>query len=412
MIYNLNYLIDLFKSTLPFLENGSTIITFEEALKKTQIRAKILREKGISADSNVPVICQSDPSTIIEIISLWLIGATPILLSKKDPEAETSRKIIQIGTSLKYSEGPRIIFFTSGSQGNPKPVLHTLENLIKSAQASVDFYGINSTDRYLVTLPLNHVGGLMIIIRSILAKCLCVIPEKEIPLKKYNPTILSLVPTQLLRLKDEEFLKTAKAILVGGNAFLKSLTPKIKELPISLTYGMTESAAQVAASKSFTEEMEILPGREIKISKEGNILIKGGMGKYLNQSEILDNDGFFQTSDKGAIVEGYLKVFGRDDKIFIRGGENISPQEIEDFTLEIPDISFAKVIPVKDENYGQVPVLFYGANRNITAQEFNQYLKVNLAPYKIPHNFIKVPENVELKWNERDLLSLYESKLY
>jgi O-succinylbenzoic acid--CoA ligase len=251
----------------------------------------------------------------------------------------------------------------------------------------------------------------MIIIRSILAKCLCVFPENEIPLKNYNPTMLSLVPTQLLRLKDEEFLKTAKAILVGGNALLKSLTPKIKELPISLTYGMTESAAQVAASKPFTEEMEILPGREIKISKEGNILIKGGMGKYLNQSEILDNDGFFQTSDKGAIVDGHLKVFGRDDKIFIRGGENISPQEIEDFTLNIPDISFSKVIPVKDEKYGQIPVLFYCAKRNIAAEEFNQYLKINLAPYKIPHNFIKVPENVDLKWNERELMSLYEAKL-
>ncbi|MFI5391750.1 MAG: AMP-binding protein, partial [Bacteriovoracales bacterium] len=346
------------------------------------------------------------------IISLWLVGATPFLISKKDPESEISRKIIQVGTFLESSKVPRIIFFTSGSQGNPKPILHTLENLIKSAQASVDFYGINSTDRYLVTLPLNHVGGLMIIIRSILAKCLCIFPENEIPFKNYNPTMLSLVPTQLLKLKDEEFLKNAKAILVGGNAFLKSLTPKIKELPISLTYGMTESAAQVAASKTFTEEMEILPGREIKISKEGNILIKGGMGKYLNQSEELNNEGFFQTSDKGIIVEGHLKVFGRDDKIFIRGGENISPQEIEDFILEIPDISFAKVIPVKDENYGQIPVLFYGASRDITAEEFNQYLKVNLAPFKIPQNFIKVPENSELKWNERDLMSLYETKLH
>ncbi len=402
-MYDLPFFLNLFKSDLPFIQEDK-IYSFQDTLFKIKTRAKSFN--GIKKNEVVEVICFPRFSTIIEIFTLWYIGAIPLLISHKDPQEEIERKKFSLSTFKVSDDNLKIIFFTSGSQGDPKAVLHTLDNLILSAQASNTFYKIERTDRYLVTLPLNHVGGLMIFIRSLISKCLCIFPNGQTSYGNYYPTLLSLVPTQLLKLKDEFFLKNTKAILIGGNAIFDSLKPLIKELPISLTYGMTESAAQVAASRPFTENMEILPGREIKITPEGLVSIKGGMGKYINGP---DHPDFFPTSDKGTFENGFLKIEGRVDQVFIRGGENISPLEIENAALEINEIINAKVIPVPDSIYGNIPILFYQSQREISENEILMNLSKKLPPYKIPGRIFRI--DVDFKPSNKELLNIYESSL-
>ena len=291
---------------------------------------------------------------------------------------------------------------TSGSMGIPKTVYHKLEQHILAAQAVIANTGLDSSSCSLLSLPLNHIGGLAILIRAWVSGCRWVLPEKhwtpDWAVNQAGATHMSLVGTQLKRfLEDKQsvrVLRKLKAILLGGSAISRNLINKAyqEDLPIIMTYGSTETCSQVAAT-SLGDNLDrlltsgkCLADREIKISETGEILVRGDMVCVL---------GWYHTGDLGYLDnQNYLHVLGRLDNRLISGGENIYPEEIERALLEHPQIESVVVVAKNDEEYGQRPVAFVKMQSVLVPQELQNFLRDRLARFKIPKDWREWPANM------------------
>jgi O-succinylbenzoic acid--CoA ligase len=195
-------------------------------------------------------------------------------------------------------------------------------------------------------------------------------------------THLSLVPTQLRRLLDDPHERglslTLKAVLLGGSPIPATLlTDAIShQLPVYLTYGLTEMASQVATGCSNElRSPRVLPYRELRIAVDGEIVVRGEtlFTGYVEDDAItrpLDSEGWFRTGDLGSLdSEGRLTVLGRKDNMFVSGGENIYPEQIERALTAIDGIFDAIVVPVDDREYGHRPVAFIRYRSEINLSE-------------------------------------------
>jgi o-succinylbenzoate---CoA ligase len=277
---------------------------------------------------------------------------------------------------------PVSIIHTSASSGQPKAAVHSFSNHWYSAKGSAENLPFGPGDCWLLSLPLCHVGGY-----SMLFKCLggggaLAVPSPNASLAEslasFPMTHLSLVPTQLYRmLRAEggpERLRSLKALLLGGSAVSPALLDEaIRErVPLYLTYGSTEMSTQVTTSPGPVTSTRgdsgvMLPYRKVAIAPDGEILVKGEclfMG-YLDEGGLRsarDADGWFHTGDMGELSEdGRLTVLGRKDSMFISGGENIHPEEIEKAICSIEGIDEAVVVPAPDAEYGARPVAWIEA---------------------------------------------------
>ena len=310
-----------------------------------------------------------------------------------------------------------LIIFTSGSTGKPKVVLLTLGNLYYNALGANVNIPFKKGERWLLTLPLYHIGGIGIIIRALISGGTVVIPDRRNSIadhiKIYNVTHISLVSTQLYRLLNEEkagnILAKMKAILIGGGPIDADLVKQCirYKIPLFTSYGSTEMASQITTTSSddrptcWYTSGRVLQYRKIKISKEGEILVKGKTlcKGYINNNRIslsLNDRGWFQSGDLGEIdIKGYLNVLGRKDNMFISGGENIYPEEIEANLLELPEIENALVVPVPEKEFGSVPFAFIKTRekQKINETQLQTSLKDKLAAFKIPKFYRTWPEN-------------------
>ena len=315
---------------------------------------------------------------------------------------------------------PATIIFTSGSLGVPKAVLHSYGSHYYNAKGSNENISLRPGDRWLLALPLYHVGGLSILFRCFLSGAAVVIPEKDEEFQKslvrYGVTHLSAVPTQLYRLlledNDKESYRKLRAVLLGGAAVPQNLIEKglALGLPLYTSYGLTEMASQVTttspdtpSAKRFTSG-KALSYRQLRISASGEILVKGEtlFKGYLEGDSLelpVDSDGWFATGDLGELdSEGYLTVTGRKDNMFISGGENIQPEEIERVLCEHTAVAQAVVVPVPDTEFGSRPVAFVQTNSGkLKPKELAAFLEERLARYKIPVAFYDWPTTAGLE---------------
>jgi len=153
-----------------------------------------------------------------------------------------------------------------------------------------------------------------------------------------------------------------------------------------------------------TDKAELLSGYKVKIAADNEILLKGKalFDGYYTNGKLLKNvmrDGWFRTGDLGVLDKDQLTVIGRKDNMFISGGENIFPEEIEKYLLMINGIQRAIVIAAEDIEYGQRPVAFLKKTDEITEKEIIKFLKQHLPGYKIPDRFFAWPE----KYREDDI---------
>jgi o-succinylbenzoate---CoA ligase len=300
---------------------------------------------------------------------------------------------------------PATIVFTSGSAGEAKAALHTFGNHYFSAVGSNANIALAPGDRWLHSLPIYHVGGLSILFR-------CLLAGATVALSDASPggagaTHVSLVSTQLLRLLREggPAPEGLKAILLGGGPVPVSLVEEaaVRGLPIHTSYGLTEMASQVTATPPGASREALrtsgrpLPHRELSISDSGEILVKGEtlFAGYVKDDIVdrpLDTDGWFHTGDLGELdADGCLRVRGRRDNLFISGGENVQPEEIEQALRRIEGVEEAVVVPVPDAEFGARPVAFVRAVR-VEPESLARALEPVLPRFKIPAAFHGWPE--------------------
>jgi O-succinylbenzoic acid--CoA ligase len=292
----------------------------------------------------------------------------------------------------QITNGPprSLLLFTSGSTGSPKIAVLSMGNLLANASTAIGPLDLKAGDLWRLTLPLYHVGGIGIVLRCILARATIVLDDNP------NITHLSYVPTHLYRATP--VYKYLRCLLLGG----APITSYPKHLPVYTTYGLTEMGSMVALNGT------VLPKREVKLASDGEILVRGPclFQGYLDQPP--PND-WFPTGDLGRFENGKLEILGRKDWMFISGGENIQPEEIEQELLALPEILEAAVLPIDDPEFGKRPVAVVRASTSFDLKWLQSQLIKRLPKYKIPIALLfidEMPRKDNFKLN-RFILSQY-----
>ncbi|MEM8485635.1 MAG: o-succinylbenzoate--CoA ligase [Bacteroidota bacterium] len=322
---------------------------------------------------------------------------------------------------------PATLLLSSGSTGLPKAILHRWGNHYLSALGANENIPMKPGDRYLLSLPLYHVAGVAILFRAFVAGATVVLSDKKQPiavqLASDEITHVSMVGTQLKRLlaaKANNRYEALQAILLGGSAISESLITLAYKagLPIHTSYGMTELASQITATppaaslETLLTSGKLLNYRRLKLDADGEILVKGATrflgyvsGEGLQKP--FDETGWYRTGDVGRMdAAGNLVVEGRKDNMFISGGENIHPEEIERALQAHAAVIRAFVVPVPDETYGYRPVAFLDVSRDMPAPTvFETHLATRIARFMNPIAYLPLAEDVtgEMKVSRKQL---------
>jgi len=324
---------------------------------------------------------------------------------------------------------PASILYTTGSMGHPLAVVHTLENHYYSALGANRHLPLTTSHRCLVSLPLYHVGGLAQLFRALLGGACLVSPEPGLdPVESVitaRVTHLSLVPTQLIRFlahpRAREAIHLLQGVLLGGAPIPRELVAKALNagMPVHSTYGLTETASQVCTVGRYagraqreSTDGEVLPHRQIKVDENGHILVRGhvlarGQWKDGAIQPLPLEDGWCRTGDLGRLDNGFLTVTGRADLVFISGGENIQPEEIERALLEITGADAVVVTACSDPEFGARPLAWVHLPEGaFTPEAWSQQLRTRLPGYMIPAAYRPMPPAAGLKPDRRALQAL------
>jgi O-succinylbenzoic acid--CoA ligase len=287
-----------------------------------------------------------------------------------------------------------IVVHTSGTTAGPRAIELTYGNWLWSALGSAVALGVDPADRWLCTLPLAHVGGLSILVRSAIYATTVILHERfdaEAAADELatRATLVSVVPTTLARLLDAGLRHppALRAALVGGAPIVPALLARAAAagVPTVSTYGLTEACSQVTTGGPplFCTRVRIGPGREILVA--GPTVAPGAAAA----------DGWLHTGDEGALdAEGNLAVTGRAGDTIITGGENVAPTEIEAVLAAHPAVAEAGVHGAPDPEWGQRVVATVVLRHGATASEedLRGYCRVRLAGYKVPRVVRFAPE--------------------
>jgi O-succinylbenzoic acid--CoA ligase len=277
-----------------------------------------------------------------------------------------------------------LLIATSGSSGQPKAVMLTHANLDASARCSASRTPLRPGDRWLICLPLFHIGGFAILSRCARAGATavphCRFDAEEVlaSLRREQISHLSLVPTMLAQLLDASSAPPPAAlrhVLVGGSTLLPTLADRARNLgwPIQPTYGMSETASQVATLATLPRGWRAgnvgtpLPGLEVALDSRQRLKVRGPvvMAGYANP-DLTPGDGleegWFVTPDLAEISpEGNLTIVGRADHAIMTGGKKVHPAEIEKALSQCPGVVDVMVTGTPEPEWGEtVTALFRG----------------------------------------------------
>ncbi|KAM3101563.1 2-succinylbenzoate--CoA ligase [Phormidesmis sp. 146-12] len=329
---------------------------------------------------------------------------------------------------------PLIMIPTGGTSGKVRFAMHTWGTLTASVQGFREYFEVDRVHSFCV-LPLYHVSGLMQFMRSFLSNGkLIILPWKSLgtdaePLINPQEFFLSLVPTQLQKLLSfhqpkHSWLSQFRTILLGGApAWLELLEEaRSRHLSIAPTYGMTETASQIATLKPEAflsgnfNSGKPLPHTQITIrSPKNDVLDIGEIGKITIQSpslmlgyypELL-NYSQYQPDDLGFFdSQGNLHIIGRDSQKIITGGENVFPAEVEAAILDTKMVKDVCVIGIPDQIWGQIVTAVYVPNANLSDEKLAIALTKKLSKFKHPKRWIaiaRLPRNPQGKINHAHL---------
>lgn len=275
--------------------------------------------------------------------------------------------------------GDALVIATSGSTGTPKGVVHTHASLEASARSTSTALGVDvSNDRWLCCLPLTHIAGLAIVVRSRTLSIPLVVhdrfdSEAVENAAREGATLTSLVPTALARVDPSLF----RRIIIGGQASPENLPDNCRA-----SYGMTETGSAVVF------DGDILPGVQLRIV-DGEIQIRGDMllRCYRDGTDPRTSDGWFPTNDGGELADGRLVVHGRRGDLIISGGENIWPAPIEESLSGLASIAEVAIVGRPDDEWGHVVtaiIVATDASQPPTLDELRDHVKQTLPAHCAP----------------------------
>ncbi|HEY5316677.1 MAG TPA: AMP-binding protein, partial [Solirubrobacteraceae bacterium] len=281
------------------------------------------------------------------------------------------------------------VMYTSGSTAAPKQVRLTYGNWLWNALGSAVALGLDPEERWLCPMPLAHVGGLSILLRSTIYATTVVLSGRfdveavkaDLSDPERGITVVSLVPTMLSRLLDAglERPPTLRWALLGGGPIPPALVRRADAagVPVASTYGMTEACSQIA-TRGWP-----LTGVELRVAHDGELLVRGPTVA----PGALGPDGWLHTGDLGEVDErGRLTVIGRRSDTIVTGGENVAPAEVEAVLLEHPAVADAAVHARPDEDWGErlIASVVLRPGAEATPEELRGHCAARLASFKVP----------------------------
>ena len=424
----------------PALVAGDRTLSFAELESEARTTARRVAGAGAGRGDRVALVLEPTADCVVLLHALTKLGAVAVPLDPRAPAPDTDRLLAAAGAKLvlrspaELAQAPEAsdveigrdfdtddvhcVLHTSGTAGEPTAVELTYGNHLWSAIGAGVRIGVAPTDRWLCCLPLHHIAGLSIVLRCALYRIPIVLEPFEAAatagtIERQGVTIVSLVPTMLARLLDAGApLERLRCALIGGAAAPRSLIERALDagVPVAPTYGLTETASQVATMPP--AEVRERPGSagppilstEVRIDEDDRICVRGPTVA----PGLAGEDGWLVTGDLGRVDEdGYLYALGRADDVIVSGGKNVSPGEVEDVLVEHPAVADAGVHGREDPEWQHAVVahVVLAAGSEASEDDLRAFCRERLAPHKVPKAFVFV---AELPRNAQDKLERHK----
>lgn len=371
-------------------------VTYAQLRERAAAGAGALADRGARSGDLIGIALPPGTPFAVALHAVWALGAVAVPVDPRLGEAERAhvaracRLVVDAPlpaeaprTALAWEhdlDAPAAIVHTSGSSALPKPVELTFGNWLWSALGSAVALGTDPRERWLCPLPLSHVGGLSVLVRSAIGATTARVLERwdtERALEELREaTLASMVPTMLGRLLDAGWREPPclRTVLLGGAPAAPALLERarVAGVPVTTTYGMTEACSQVA-----TGGWPLFCTR-VEIAGDGEIVVRG---------PTVAGGGPLRTGDLGRFdADGRLHVVGRKADTIISGGENVAPAEVEAVLAEHPAVAEAAVHGRPDPEWGEavVATVVLRAGAAAGEDELRAHVAARLAPYKVP----------------------------
>ncbi len=353
------------------------------------------------------------------------------VVSREDFLARATRGGVATPEWPTDAEAIAVLLFTSGTTGAPKAAVLRNRHLVSYILGSVEFGAASEEEAALVSVPPYHVAAMAAILSSVYAgRRIVQLPSFSAEAwveaaRSERVTHAFVVPTMLARIveaieREGVRVPSLRALSYGGGKMpLPVIERAMRLLPgvdFTNAYGLTETSSTLsllgpedhraaagsqepAVRRRLASVGRPLPGIEVEIRDEdgkpvavgvpGEIHVRGEQvsGEYQGRPSSLGLDGWFPTRDGGFVDEdGYLFVTGRIDDVIVRGGENLSPGEVEDVLHEHPDVADCAVVGVPDEQWGEAvaAVIVTHAGRPVAAEDLREWVRARLRSSRVP----------------------------
>ena len=324
-----------------------------------------LLERARRAGATVPIEHPPGLDFAVALHGCLLAGVPAVPVDPRLGERERA--------ALSTAGDAALVVHTSGTTAAPRPVELSLGNVLANALGSAVALGLDEDERWLCPLPLSHVGGLMVLLRSAIYATTAIIGPAERATDD-DVTLASMVPTQLQRLLDAGARPGARLrrVLLGGAAATPALLARAAEAgwPVAETYGLTQACSQV------TVDGHPLPGLSVTIADDGEILVEG---------PTVAGGGVLRTGDLGRLDDrGRLVVTGRTTDTIVTGGENVAPAEVEATLLEHPAVADAAVFARPHPEWGEAVTARVVLRAAAEPEDLRRWCGERLARFKVP----------------------------